>query len=209
MHPSWQQILADQKQELAKIERQLAGLKDVTPDRNQIMRAFEKPISEIKVLLIGQDPYPSPGVAVGLAFAVSQGSKKPQSLRNLMKELAMDISESSCLGDLTRWQSQGVMLMNTSLTTQIFKPAAHSKLWRDFTTAAIRALDITKAGQLVILALGNHAIETSKLTKLSKVVSAAHPSPLSAHRGFFGSRVFSKVNQELKLSGMAPIDWSC
>jgi uracil-DNA glycosylase len=209
MHRSWQALLSPAQQLLAEIENQLNLASDITPDMPLVMRAFEKPLDSVKVLLIGQDPYPTQGVACGLAFAVSPGQKHPQSLKNLMKELASDIPEASNLGELSAWSAQGVMLLNSALTTQIGKPGAHAKVWADFTSLVIKALDAELAGKLVCLSLGEHAKKISKDIVLGAVIQATHPSPLSASRGFFGSRIYSRTNKSLGERGIAPIDWSC
>lgn len=209
MHPSWQALLSPGREFLAEIENQLNLASDITPDMPLVMRAFEKPLDSVKVLLIGQDPYPAQGVACGLAFAVSPGQAHPQSLKNLMRELATDIPEASNLGELSDWSAQGVMLLNSALTTHIGKPGAHAKIWAEFTSLVIKALDTELAGKLVCLSLGEHAKKISKDIVLGSVIQATHPSPLSASRGFFGSRVYSRTNKSLGERGIAPIDWSC
>ena len=173
------------------------------------MRAFEMPVDRVKVLLLGQDPYPTPGVACGLAFAVAQGTKQPQSLKNLMKELATDIPHASNSGELALWSNQGVFLLNTALTTELGKPATHGKLWKSFTTSAINALAEHHRGELICLSLGEHAKKITTSLSNVEVVQATHPSPLSASRGFFGSRIYSRVNSALVGKGISPIDWSC
>jgi uracil-DNA glycosylase len=206
MHPSWQSRLAAGKDLLTEIELQLGKESDITPPRAMVMRAFESPAESVKVLLIGQDPYPTRDVACGLAFAVSTGSKKPQSLQNLMKELGTDLPEVSNSGDLSRWSEQGVMLLNSALTTKIGLPAAHASIWGQFTRAVVAELD---SSSLVCLSLGEHAKKLSQVVVKGKIIQATHPSPLSASRGFFGSRIYSKVNSALTSRGLASIDWSC
>jgi uracil-DNA glycosylase len=209
MHPSWQQLLAQSEKLLTEIENQLSFDSETTPPKPLVMRAFQQPLDSVKVLLIGQDPYPTEGVACGLAFAVSPGSKKPQSLKNLMKELASDIPEASNHGELSSWTNQGVILLNSALTTKIGSPGAHAKIWSGFTSTVIRALDRELSGRFVCLSLGEHAKKLSKEIALGEVIQATHPSPLSASRGFFGSRIYSRVNQALGERSIAPIDWSC
>lgn len=209
MHPSWQELLAHSQALLDEIESKLLFDSSTTPPKQVVMRAFEKPVQSIKVLLIGQDPYPTEGVACGLAFAVSKGSKMPQSLKNLMKELASDIPEASHRGELSCWSDQGVMLLNSALTTSIGSPGAHAKTWSSFTSSVIKSLDAELAGKLVCLSLGDHAKKLSKEITLGQVIQATHPSPLSASRGFFGSKIYSRVNQALSERSLAPIDWSC
>lgn len=209
MHPSWQLALKDSRGLLADIEQQLTFDEETTPPKNLVMRAFELPVDQVKVLLIGQDPYPTKAVACGLAFAVSERSKKPQSLQNLMKELAADIPSASNGGDISAWSTQGVMLLNSALTTRVGAPGTHAKLWSAFTKEVIETLDMQTGGNLVCLSLGEHAKKLSKSVKLGDVIQATHPSPLSASRGFFGSKIYSRVNSSLEAKSIAPIDWSC
>lgn len=209
MHQSWQELLEPARELLAEIENQLVFDSEITPTKPSIMRAFEQPVDSIKVLVIGQDPYPTFGVACGLAFAVAASHKLPQSLKNLMKELAFDIPSATNQGDLVRWGGQGVMLLNSALTTQVAKPGSHAKIWAGFTKLVIEALDKKLSGNLVCLSLGEHAKKLSTAITLGEVIQATHPSPLSANRGFFGSKIYSRVNQALVTKSIAPIDWSC
>lgn len=206
MHPSWQSRLSASKDLLSQIESQLLSEQQITPPPALVMRAFQEPFESVKVLLIGQDPYPTKDVACGLAFAVSTSSKAPQSLKNLMKELAADLPQVSNTGQLDLWSSQGVMLLNSALTTKVGAPGAHAKIWLEFTKAVIGQLD---SSSLVCLSLGEHAKKLSALIVEGEVIQATHPSPLSASRGFFGSRIYSRVNAALLAKGLAPIDWSC
>lgn len=206
MHPSWQSRLSASKDLLSQIESQLLSEQQITPPPALVMRAFQEPFESVKVLLIGQDPYPTKDVACGLAFAVSTSSKAPQSLKNLMKELAADLPQVSNTGQLDLWSSQGVMLLNSALTTKVGAPGAHAKIWLEFTKAVIGQLD---SSCLVCLSLGEHAKKLSALIVEGEVIQATHPSPLSASRGFFGSRIYSRVNAALQAKGLAPIDWSC
>jgi uracil-DNA glycosylase len=209
LHPSWQHALAGSESQLEQIEQSLSSETSITPPKNQVMRAFEKPLESVKVLLLGQDPYPTEFVACGLAFAVAPGKKQPQSLKNLMKELATDIPGATSGGDLQRWSDQGVMLLNSALTTRVGEPGAHGKLWSEFTNLVIQTLDSKLQGNLVCMSLGEHAKKLSKGVVLGEVVQAVHPSPLSASRGFFGSRIYSRTNSLLESKSIAPIDWSC
>jgi uracil-DNA glycosylase len=206
MHPSWQSRLTTSKDLLSEIEAELLLETEITPPPALVMRAFQDPFESVKVLLIGQDPYPTKDVACGLAFAVSKQSKLPQSLKNLMKELATDLPQVSNSGALANWSSQGVMLLNSALTTRVGSAGAHAKIWIGFTKAVIEQLD---SSSLVCLSLGEHAKKLSELIVKGDVIQATHPSPLSASRGFFGSRIYSKVNSALQSKGLAPIDWSC
>jgi uracil-DNA glycosylase len=209
MDQSWQRLLEPRRDLLDRIEQELAKLQNLTPNPNQVMRAFELPIAKVRVLLLGQDPYPTQGIACGLAFANALGTKTPQSLKNLMKELESDLPGVSATADLAKWSDQGVMLLNSALTTVVGTSGAHQKIWREFTEVAITALDKARAGKLVCLSLGLEAKKLADLVEFGEVVYAPHPSPLSAHRGFFGSRIYSRVNQALSDQDQEPIDWSC
>ena len=209
MDQSWQRLLEPRKDLLYRIEQELSNLQNLTPNQNQVMRAFESPVAKVRVLVLGQDPYPTEGMACGLAFANAPGTKTPQSLKNLMKELESDLPGVSATADLAKWSDQGVMLLNSALTTVVGTSGAHQKIWREFTEVAITALDQARAGKLVCLSLGLEAKKLADLVEFGKVVYAPHPSPLSAHRGFFGSRIYSRVNLALSDQDQEPIDWSC
>ena len=211
MHESWRVSLADQRALLERIEVDLRPIfSQIAPTPELVCRAFEMPIDEVRVLLLGQDPYPTPGDAVGLAFAIAPGRPLPRSLRNIMVELGNDIPTASNSGDLSRWAEQGVLLLNRHLTTGLGSAGSHVGLgWQDFTDAAVRALAQHHGRDLVAVLWGNQARTALPLLGAAQVVASAHPSPLSAHRGFFGSRPFSQVNQALEKVGREPIDWSC
>jgi uracil-DNA glycosylase len=212
MHPSWQQALAGQRDLLEQIESNVSTDAAVAPALPMVMRAFEQPVDSVRVLLVGQDPYPGPGHAIGLSFAVApEVSPLPRSLQNMMRELRDDLGRDvSNGGDLQRWSSQGVMLLNRHLTTSSGTSAAHFDAgWARFTDAAISVLNRARGRKLVAILWGNEAIALQRLLTDVQVVSSAHPSPLSARRGFFGSKPFSKTNEALKFVGEQPIDWSC
>ena len=209
MDQSWQRLLAPSKDLLDGIENKLASTQNQTPPQNQVMRAFELPVEDIRVLLLGQDPYPTDGMACGLAFANAPGTKTPQSLKNLMNELQSDLPGVSASADLANWSKQGVMLLNSALTTEVGVSGSHQSLWRKFIEDTVSALDQARAGKLVCLSLGLEAKKLASFVDLGEVVYASHPSPLSAHRGFFGSKIYSRVNQTLSNQGQEPIDWSC
>ena len=209
MDQSWQRLLAPSKELLDGIEKKLASTQNLTPPRDQVMRAFELPVGDIRVLLLGQDPYPTNGMACGLAFANAPGTKTPQSLKNLMKELQSDLPGVSSSADVAKWSKQGVMLLNSALTTEVGTSGSHQSLWRKFIEDAVSALDQARAGKLVCLSLGLEAKKLAAFVELGEIVYAPHPSPLSAHRGFFGSKIYSRVNQALSDQGQQPIDWSC
>lgn len=209
MDHSWQRLLEPSRDLLGRIENQLSTISNFTPDRNQVMRAFELPVEKVRVLLLGQDPFPTDGMACGLAFANTPGTKTPQSLRNLMKELESDLPGVPATADLAKWSNKGVMLLNSALTTEVGSSGSHQNLWREFIEEVITALDQARSGKLVCLSLGLQAKKLADLIELGEVVYAPHPSPLSAHRGFFGSRIYSRVNQALSDQDQEPIDWSC
>lgn len=209
MDQSWQHLLEPSRGLLDRIEQALSKLQNLTPNHNEIMRAFELPVAKVRVLLLGQDPYPTQGMACGLAFANAPGTKTPQSLKNLVKELQSDLPGVSATADLAKWTNQGVMLLNSALTTVVGTSGAHQKIWREFIEVAITELDQARAGKLVCLSLGLEAKKLADLVEFGEVVYAPHPSPLSAHRGFFGSKIYSRVNQALSDQGQEPIDWSC
>lgn len=209
MDSSWRLLLEQSKELLDQIEKGLEATPKLTPSRNQVMRAFELPVEKVRVLMLGQDPYPTDGMACGLAFVNTPGTKTPQSLKNLMKELESDLPGVSKSANLAKWSRQGVMLLNSALTTEVGVSGAHQKLWRKFIEEVIIALDQARDGKLVCLSLGLEAKKLADLVDLGEVIYAPHPSPLSAHRGFFGSRIFSRVNQSLRNQGQEPIDWSC
>ena len=212
MHPSWQQALAGQRDLLDQIEANVSTDAAVAPAMPMVMRAFEQDIDLVRVLLVGQDPYPGPGHAIGLSFAVApEVSPLPRSLQNMMRELRDDLGrEVSNGGDLQRWSQQGVMLLNRHLTTSSGTSAAHFDAgWARFTDAAISVLNRARGRKLVAILWGNEAIALQRLLADVQVVSSAHPSPLSARRGFFGSKPYSKTNEALKFVGEQPIDWSC
>jgi uracil-DNA glycosylase len=148
-------------------------------------------------------------MACGLAFANAPGTKTPQSLKNLMKELQSDLPGVSSSADVAKWSKQGVMLLNSALTTEVGTSGSHQSLWRKFIEDAVSALDKARAGKLVCLSLGLEAKKLAAFVELGEIVYAPHPSPLSAHRGFFGSKIYSRVNQALSDQGQQPIDWSC
>jgi uracil-DNA glycosylase len=213
MHPTWRQWLATEQELLETIETKVLD-SDIVPPANVVMRAFASDPHQVKVVLIGQDPYPPPGDAIGLAFAVSPETKTPRSLKNIVTELESDIGVGTVANpmapELSRWAEQGVLLLNRGLTTLQGVSGAHlgSAIgWEEFTLKAVKAL---VARQSVVLMLWGNSAKAIK-SQLGEVafVESAHPSPLSARNGFFGSKVFSEANQKLSDLGLEPIDWSC
>jgi uracil-DNA glycosylase len=178
------------------------------------MRAFASDPQGVKVVLVGQDPYPTPGDAIGLAFAVSPETKTPRSLKNIVTELESDIGAGTVANpmspDLSKWASQGVLLLNRGLTTLPGVSGAHlgSAIgWEEFTLKAVKAL--VERQSVVLMLWGNSAKAIKSQLGDVTFVESAHPSPLSARNGFFGSKVFSQANQKLSDLGLEPIDWSC
>lgn len=183
----------------------------VEPPAADVFNAFKfTPLDGVKLLLLGQDPYPTPGVAHGLCFSVLPGTRLPQSLKNIYRELEDDVGAKPVNhGYLAAWARQGVLMLNAVLTVRANEPNSHArKGWEKFTDAAIRAVN-DRAGPAVFLLWGSYAQKKEKLIDATRhaVIKGVHPSPLSASNGFFGSRPFSAVNAALEAAGAAPIDW--
>lgn len=184
----------------------------VFPPSALIFNAFNlTPFDKVKVVILGQDPYHNVGQAHGLAFSVPDNIAKPPSLQNIFKELKQDLGiEISEKGNLEKWAQEGVLLLNASLTVRANMAASHAKIgWQRFTDAAIKALS-EKKENLVFILWGNYAIAKENLIDHEKhlILKTVHPSPLSASRGFFGCRHFSKTNEYLISKNIKPIDWS-
>ena len=205
LHPEWQSELARHKELIDSIDLFLRK-REIAPSHDLVFRALSNPIASTKVVIFGQDPYPTQGHAHGLAFSVEGSvSPLPPSLRNIYKELFSDLAIVRTLGDLSDWQEQGVMLINRILTTEVGQSMAHSKLgWQEVTEAVAQVLG--KRNVIAVL-WGNTALELNKHFSPEDVVSSVHPSPLSAHRGFFGSSPFSQVNAKLVAKGFQEIIW--
>ncbi len=183
----------------------------VYPPARQIFAAFDQsPFADTKVVIIGQDPYHGPGQANGLSFSVNPGIQLPPSLRNIFKEIHDDTGAPIPTdGDLSRWARQGVLLLNATLTVREHQPKSHCNFgWSEFTDAAVRALN-EHSEHLVFMLWGSDAIRKGAMIDREKhlVLTSAHPSPLSAHRGFFGCRHFSQANAWLEAHGKAPVAW--
>lgn len=179
------------------------------PTGAQVLRAFTYPFDEVRVLIVGQDPYPTPGHAVGLSFSVGSDVRPlPRSLSNIYTEYQQDLGyPAPANGDLTPWSEQGVMLLNRVLTVRPGTPASHrGKGWEAVTECAIRAL-VARERPLVAVLWGRDAATLKPMLGDTAIIESAHPSPLSASRGFFGSRPFSRANEMLTQMGAEPVDW--
>lgn len=214
---SWKRHLADEfsKDYMIELKKFLATEykkgKKIFPRGDEYFAAFNlTPFDQVKVVILGQDPYHGPGQAHGLSFSVRNGVDFPPSLQNIFKELKNDLGlERPATGDLTKWAKQGVLLLNSVLTVEQGRAAAHQgKGWEHFTDAVIRTLNDQKEG-LVFLLWGAYAQKKAAFVDRKKhlVLESPHPSPLSAHRGFFGTKPFSKINRYLQSRGLTPIDW--
>jgi uracil-DNA glycosylase len=179
------------------------------PSGDLVLRAFERPLDDVRVLIVGQDPYPTPGHAVGLCFSVAADVRPlPPSLVNIFKEYCDDLGyPPPSTGDLSPWVDQGVLLLNRALTVQAGRPNSHQgRGWEQVTEQAIRAL-AQRGGPLVAILWGRNARNLRPLLDGVPCIESAHPSPLSAHYGFFGSRPFSRANEALERLGGQPVDW--
>ncbi|MFD1212944.1 uracil-DNA glycosylase [Arthrobacter sp. GCM10027362] len=213
MDPEWAEALAPAESLLWEIEAFLeaerAAGKQILPAPADILRAFRRPLSEVKVLIVGQDPYPTPGHPIGLAFAVERHVRPlPRSLANIFRELQMDLGITPPQhGDLTAWADQGVLLLNRVLTVEAGKSGSHrNRGWEPVTELAVRAL-ARRGGPLVALLWGRDAQQVAPLLGDVPRIESVHPSPLSAGRGFFGSKPFSRTNELLQKQGAGPVDW--
>lgn len=205
LHSEWQSELARHKELIESIDRFIQG-REIAPSYDRVFRALSNSIASTKVVIFGQDPYPTKGHAHGLAFSVDEStSPLPPSLRNIYKELHSDLAISRTTGDLSDWEEQGVMLINRILSTDVGESMAHSKLgWQEVTETVAQTLGKT---DVIAVLWGNTALELKQYFRPEDVVSSVHPSPLSAHRGFFGSSPFSKVNAKLVAKGLKEIAW--
>lgn len=218
MTATWSDVLGNEKRQpyfvemLNEISRQRTQGVTVYPPQSDVFNAFSKtPLEQIKVVILGQDPYHGPLQAHGLCFSVPQGVKPPPSLGNIYKELASDIEgfEIPKHGNLTAWAEQGVLLLNTVLTVQAGQAHSHAKLgWEHFTDTVIQAISDNTEG-IVFLLWGGHAQRKAARVDTQKhhILKAPHPSPLSAHRGFLGCGHFSQANALLTASNRQPINW--
>lgn len=215
MHESWKPFLKSEFEkpyfkELSAFLHTEYETKTIFPRKELVFRAFATDLNEVKVVILGQDPYHTPGAAEGLAFSVPNSAPIPPSLINIYKEIDSDIGKhANPRGSLANWQKRGVLLLNTVLTVEAHRPKSHSgKGWEIFTTEVIKYLN-SERPHLVFILWGRDARNKKTLIDGSRhlILESAHPSPLSAHNGFFGSRPFSKCNDFLKLNGMSEIVW--
>jgi uracil-DNA glycosylase len=216
MAADWAAALAEVEPAIHKmgdfLRAEAAAGRRFLPAPDNIFRAFKTPLKDVKVLIVGQDPYPDPRYPVGLSFSVKPEVRPiPQSLQNIYQEIVTDVGGTAPTnGDLSNWAEQGVMLLNRTLTVQAGKPNSHQgKGWEQITETAIKALN-GRDQPLVAILWGNNARQLRPFLTNPKVkiIESTHPSPLSAHRGFFGSRPFSQTNDYLVKNGLAPVKWN-
>jgi uracil-DNA glycosylase len=193
----------------AFLRSEIAADRSYLPAGENILRAFRQPLADVRVLIVGQDPYPTPGNPVGLSFSVAPDVQRlPGSLVNIFREYTTDLGQPRpSTGDLTPWSQRGVMLLNRVLTVQPGKPGSHrGKGWEQVTEQAIKAL-AARGGPLVAILWGNDARNLAPLLGSTPSIQSAHPSPMSADRGFFGSRPFSRANRLIQEQGGQSLDW--
>ena len=211
--PDWAEALKPVEADVAAmgefLRAELAAGRSYLPAGQNVLRAFTLPLADVRVLIVGQDPYPTPGHAVGLSFSVARDVRPlPRSLHNIYRELASDFGVTPPEhGDLSGWFRQGVLLLNRVLTVRPGAPASHrGKGWEAVTARAIDAL-AERGGPLVAILWGRDAQNLSSALGDTPIIASAHPSPMSADRGFFGSHPFTRANQALIAQGADPIDW--
>lgn len=216
MDNSWKEIFKDypKRNELRitvdniNKKRQTAT---IYPPKELVFKVFDLPLQDIKVVILGQDPYHNPGQACGLSFSVNDGVPLPKSLINIYKELYDDLGITPAkTGNLEKWFKQGIFLLNSVLTVEEYSPASHSNVgWQDFTDYIIETIS-QKNNNVVFVLWGSYARSKKTLIDSSrhKIIESPHPSPLSAYRGFFGSKVFSRINSYLEEVGKKPIDFN-
>jgi uracil-DNA glycosylase len=211
--PDWAEALAPVEDTITQLgeflRAEVAAGRSYLPAGDNILRAFRQPLADVRVLIVGQDPYPTPGNPVGLSFSVAPDVRRlPPSLINIFAEYSSDLGHPRpSTGDLTPWSERGVMLLNRVLTVQPGKPGAHrGQGWEKVTEQAIRTL-AARGGPLAAILWGNDARNLAPLLGSTPSIQSAHPSPMSADRGFFGSRPFSRVDRLLQDQGAEPVDW--
>jgi len=211
--PAWSTALEPVAPDIAalgeRLRAEVAAGRHYLPAGDRVLRAFQRPLESVKVLIVGQDPYPTPGHPIGLSFAVDAHVRPlPRSLANIYQELESDLGiPPAAHGDLSAWSDQGVMLLNRVLTVAPGAPASHRGWgWEKVTEHAIRTL-VARDRPLVAILWGRDASNLKPLLDATPIIESPHPSPLSAHRGFFGSRPFSRANELLARQGADPVDW--
>lgn len=199
---SWQPVISPYAELVTDILKRCEP--DTVPAKADVFRALSLPLPEVRVVIVGQDPYPTPGHAHGLAFSVPNHVQPlPKSLANIFSELRSDVGGAPESGDLTPWVDQGVLLLNRVLTVRAGNPGSHrGRGWETFTEAVLRA-----TAPVAVVLWGNDAQTARSFFPRAEILASPHPSPLSAHRGFFGSRPFSRVNEALLAKGEQPIRW--
>jgi uracil-DNA glycosylase len=214
MAPDWAEALAPVDERVTAMGRflrdEIGAGRGYLPAGDDVFKAFRRPLADVRVLIVGQDPYPTPGHPIGLSFAVAPDVRPlPGSLRNLYQELSTDLGIPPAVhGDLTPWADRGVMLLNRVLTVRPGESASHrGRGWEEVTSCAIDAL-VRRGGPAAAILWGRDAQSLKPALGRIPWVESAHPSPLSASRGFFGSRPFSRVNRLLEDQGGGPVDWS-
>lgn len=215
MEKSWETVLREEKEQpyfrklMKDLDKAYAN-ETIYPEKHEIFQAFRlTPFDRVKVVILGQDPYHGKGQAEGLAFSVKKGVKIPPSLRNIFKELEEDLHiEKPDHGSLVSWAKEGVLLLNTVLTVKEAEANSHAAMgWKNFTDAVIKKLGQRKE-PIVFILWGNQAKEKEKfIADHHRIISSVHPSPLSARRGFFGSKPFSRANRYLQEMGRSPVNW--
>lgn len=213
---SWQEVLQTEFdkpyfENLVGFVKQEYASNTIFPPAGQIFNAFNTcPFNNVKVVILGQDPYHGPGQAHGLCFSVNDGIQFPPSLQNIFKEITSDLGiPAPKTGNLTRWAEQGVLLLNATLTVRASQAGSHQgKGWEEFTDAVIKTIS-EKAENVVFILWGSYAIKKKSLINAAKhcILTAPHPSPLSSYRGFFGCKHFSQTNTYLTSKGKTPIEW--
>jgi uracil-DNA glycosylase len=192
-----------------RLRAEVAAGRGYLPAGDRVLRAFQRPLDAVKVLIVGQDPYPTPGHPIGLSFAVEREVRPvPRSLQNIYRELASDLGiPPAAHGDLSAWADQGIMLLNRVLTVAPGVPGSHRGWgWERVTELAIRTL-AARDRPLVAILWGRDAANLRPLLGTTPIIESPHPSPLSASRGFFGSKPFSRANEMLEQAGTQPVDW--
>lgn len=209
VHPSWEAPLAPVEDQIHQLGDFLRAQRAYLPAGNDILRAFQDPFDDVRVLIVGQDPYPTPGHPMGLSFSTQPGVAPPRSLVNIYSELRDDLGIPPRRdGDLSSWAGQGILLLNRVLTVAPGQSGSHrGKGWEQVTETAIRAL-AQRGTPLVAILWGRDAQTAKRFLGDTPCIESAHPSPLSARRGFFGSRPFSRANEALRAQGADGVDWA-